>query len=217
MTEWSNEECLQLISLYEKHPVLWDPKNSFYFSKRKKLDAWDSIANELGMDVQIVRQKMSSLLGSFRQQKSKGNRAMGTGKGAKQVYCSKWFAFERMQFLLDKNQPRRSISTKNSVEDRDLSREADSENEEGTRTESPLHLAGPSTKRKRSECENPYVEKAYSIIANAQPTDDCSTFAENIATKIRGLKRRRQLILMHKINAIVFEAEMEELKEIEGG
>lgn len=81
MAEWSNEECLQLITLYEKHPVLWDPKNSFYFSKSKKLDAWDSIANELGMDVQIVRQKMSSLLGSFRQQKSKGKRAMGTGKG----------------------------------------------------------------------------------------------------------------------------------------
>lgn len=79
--EWSNEQCLELIDLYEKHPILWDPKNQFYFSKTKKDDAWESISKELNVDTAVVRKKMSSLLGSFRAQRSKCKKSVGTGKG----------------------------------------------------------------------------------------------------------------------------------------
>lgn len=79
MCDWSMDKCLLLIDLYERHPVLWDPKHYYYYSKKKKWDAWDAIAQHMNLDVKAVRQKMVSLLGSFRAQKSKGKKSVGTG------------------------------------------------------------------------------------------------------------------------------------------
>ncbi|XP_014476706.1 PREDICTED: uncharacterized protein LOC106745531 [Dinoponera quadriceps] len=109
MCDWSMDMCLLLIDLYERHPVLWDPKHYYYYSKKKKLDAWEAIAQSMNLDMKVVRQKMVSLLGSFRAQKSKGKKSIGTGANKRDVYISKWFAFERMHFLLDKDEPRNHI------------------------------------------------------------------------------------------------------------
>nr|CAI5823258.1 unnamed protein product [Callosobruchus analis] len=76
--EWINELCLQLIDLYE--PVLWESSNSFCCSKNKKNAARQEIAGELNIDVKVIMQEISSLLGSFWSQKSKGKKRIGTGK-----------------------------------------------------------------------------------------------------------------------------------------
>lgn len=81
MADWSVDMCLLLIDHYERQTVLWDPKHPFYYSKNKKINAWQAIARSLNLDVKTVRQKMVSLLGSFRAQKSKGKKAVGTGAG----------------------------------------------------------------------------------------------------------------------------------------
>ncbi|XP_032672823.1 uncharacterized protein LOC116844848 isoform X2 [Odontomachus brunneus] len=98
-------------NLYERHPVLWDPRHYYYYSKKKKLDAWEAIAQSMNLDVKLVRQKMVSLLGSFRAQKSKGKKSVGTGANKRDVYISKWFAFKRMHFLLDKDEPKNNSHT----------------------------------------------------------------------------------------------------------
>lgn len=72
--KWSNESCLDFIQHYQQHPVLWNPKNNFYFSKIKKNEAWEIISKNLSREVEDVRKKGLSLLGSFRREK-----AMGTG------------------------------------------------------------------------------------------------------------------------------------------
>ena len=79
--EWSEDQCLELIGAYEKQPVLWKPSYSNHFSENRKKDAWQTISNEIGIGEDNVRQKMTSLLGFFRQQKAKGKRSIGTGKG----------------------------------------------------------------------------------------------------------------------------------------
>lgn len=76
---WSTDKCLQLIDEYKKFPVLWNPKDSFYYSKSKKAEAYEVIAQKLNISVSDVKQKMNSLLGSFRRERSKGKKAMGTG------------------------------------------------------------------------------------------------------------------------------------------
>ncbi|KAJ8932857.1 hypothetical protein NQ318_017802 [Aromia moschata] len=64
--------------------------------KIKKIDAWDEIAEKRN-DVNNVNLKMTSLLGSFRAQKSKGKKSIGTGKAWRQeIYVSNWFAFKRI-------------------------------------------------------------------------------------------------------------------------
>jgi len=79
--EWSNESCLNFIQHYELHPVLWNPKHNYYFSKTKKNEAWEIIAKNINRDIEDVKKKSQSLLGSYRREKAKGKRSMGTGTG----------------------------------------------------------------------------------------------------------------------------------------
>lgn len=78
---WTNEKCVMLISLYESKRVLWDAKYEQYFNKQKKADAWRSISISMEIDVDEIKKKMTSLLGSFRRERSKVKRSMTTGKG----------------------------------------------------------------------------------------------------------------------------------------
>jgi hypothetical protein len=34
--EWNNELCMDFIQHYQQRPVLWNPKNNYYFSEKKK-------------------------------------------------------------------------------------------------------------------------------------------------------------------------------------
>nr|CAI5829733.1 unnamed protein product [Callosobruchus analis] len=54
---------------------------------------------------------MESLLASFRREKLKGTKTIGTGKGRHEVYESKWFAFRRLAFLLDRDEPTQTINS----------------------------------------------------------------------------------------------------------
>ena len=79
--EWSEDQCLELIGAYEGQPILWKPSYPNHFSENKKKDAWQAISKEIGIEEDNVRQKMTSLLSSFCQQKAKGKRSIGTRKG----------------------------------------------------------------------------------------------------------------------------------------
>lgn len=79
--EWSNEASLALIDEYKKHPVLWDVRHQSYSSKSLKQEAWETIAASMQLDVQEVKQKMNSLLGSFRREKSKMRKNRETFNG----------------------------------------------------------------------------------------------------------------------------------------
>lgn len=46
--KWINEIGIHLIQEYQlKDIILWYPKNSFYYSKTKKQDAWEKIGKIL--------------------------------------------------------------------------------------------------------------------------------------------------------------------------
>lgn len=79
--EWGREKCLQLVDIYEEYPVLWNPKHGFYYNKLKKHDAWVSISTRMNCGSQEVKKKMESMLASFRREKAKGKKLIGTGKG----------------------------------------------------------------------------------------------------------------------------------------
>lgn len=79
--EWNRESSIQLIELYEERPVLWNPNNNNYHMKTLKYDAWKEIADKVKRNLKDVKQKMTSLLSSFRREKLKIKKGMGTGKG----------------------------------------------------------------------------------------------------------------------------------------
>lgn len=74
-----------------------------------------------------------------------------------------------------------------------------------------LFVSPKNTVRKQKINEDPRITQAYNIldtVAN-KPRDECSTFGEHISTKLRKFNERQRNILMHKINTLIFEAEME--------
>lgn len=79
--DWDREKCLELIDTYKKYPFLWNPKHGLYYNKTKKNDAWAAIDASLGCAPGVSKKKMDSILSSFRREKTKGRKLMGTGKG----------------------------------------------------------------------------------------------------------------------------------------
>lgn len=79
--EWDSEDSLLLIQEYERHRLLWDPKHKDRFNKQKKHDAWREIAKACNTDMDNAKKKMASLLGSFRRERAKGRKIIGTGTG----------------------------------------------------------------------------------------------------------------------------------------
>jgi hypothetical protein len=76
-----NETAIKLIKLYEGHRVLWDPLNKKHYDKNVKQDAWNDISFNMGIPVDVIKKKMTSLTGSYRREKSRHNSSLTTGSG----------------------------------------------------------------------------------------------------------------------------------------
>lgn len=86
--EWTRDNCLQLIDVYEEHEELWNPRHGNYYNKIKKHDAWSAISTAMGCATEEVKKKIDSLLSSFRREKAKGTKTVGTGKGKFLLKCN---------------------------------------------------------------------------------------------------------------------------------
>ncbi|XP_043476286.1 flocculation protein FLO11-like [Leptopilina heterotoma] len=62
------------------------------------------------------KKKILSLRASYRREKKKEKESKGTGKGGDEVYQSRWFAYEAMRFLNDKDKPRKRLNTEQTTE-----------------------------------------------------------------------------------------------------
>ena len=101
--EWTKEQVIILIELYEAHPALWDPTDPSYKNKVKKIDAWKSISAALAIERAEVEKKMKTLIGQFHREVKKSKST--SGSGAADVYESNWFAYSSMTLLLNRNKP----------------------------------------------------------------------------------------------------------------
>jgi hypothetical protein len=110
--DFTDDQIINLINEYEKYPVLWDPNHKFYKLNNKKKDAWDEMASFFNINGEVLKKKMNSVLNSYRRERQKVN-SKTSGMGANEVYTSTWFAYNALQFLHTKYQPR---PTKNTIE-----------------------------------------------------------------------------------------------------
>lgn len=80
-SKWSNEKTLQFIELYRDKSVLWDPKNSNYYNKFSKNNAWEELATVMAIESGDCKLKINSLQSSLRREKSRIKRSHETGTG----------------------------------------------------------------------------------------------------------------------------------------
>ncbi|XP_023022455.2 uncharacterized protein [Leptinotarsa decemlineata] len=173
---------------------------------------------------------MESLLSSFRREKAKGIESIGTGRGREEIYISKWYAFQRMGFLLDKDKPRETIDSveendnaqPSESDEGDVSTEATNSQETEIQTENAPVSPKPRTsaipvkqiqKRKRLVESSPSVgtskvDQALGFLKNAAADndlrDECGVFGQHVTHKLRSYNKITKAIVQHHINNIIF-------------
>ncbi|XP_045123110.1 uncharacterized protein LOC123511361 isoform X2 [Portunus trituberculatus] len=214
--EWSKEDIIRLIETYRKRDVIWDPKHVHHFNKLRKQDAWEEIAKEMGSSADVCKKKMEYLLAALRREKMKMKKSTGTGKGAHETYTSSWFAFESMQFLWDKNQPKPTLSTtatseaaeeptEVSVEGEDLNTSLATSQERNPETRHPKSPT-PKSKKPKTSAGDQRLDKAFEILTATanQVNDENQHFGNLVASKLRRYDDRvRSLIQNDILNVFV--------------
>jgi hypothetical protein len=79
--EWTQESVIELIELYTRKEIMWDPKHPMHFNKIRKQDMWEELGKEMNRCIDECEKKMENLLSSLRREKMKMRISSGTGKG----------------------------------------------------------------------------------------------------------------------------------------
>ncbi|KAL1488633.1 hypothetical protein ABEB36_014433 [Hypothenemus hampei] len=207
--EWSHQVIEKLIDLYKGKSELWDPKNNNYHIKTRKNDAWKFVADEVRCGVSEVKAKITSLLSSFRREKLKVLKSIGTGKGRTDIYESRWFAFKYFDFLKDKDTPKNTLNTENIFTE--ISGPSACSKKTTNVAQAKIFISPKKVTAKMKKREDPRLPHAYNILENISnvPRDECATFGEHITIKLRKFNNHQRSILMHRINGLIFDAEMD--------
>uniref|UniRef100_A0A2H1WPE5 SFRICE_036338 n=1 Tax=Spodoptera frugiperda TaxID=7108 RepID=A0A2H1WPE5_SPOFR len=111
-TAWTNERTLEFIEQYKNKPVLWDIIHIIYGSNKiKRHDALLEIANSFEITKEEVEKKMKNLQTTFSKENKKVKDSLRSGAGRDEIYVSKWYAFQAMMFIQDRNRPRSTVFT----------------------------------------------------------------------------------------------------------
>ncbi|PNF25029.1 hypothetical protein B7P43_G06984 [Cryptotermes secundus] len=221
------EKCLALIRLYKSKEVLWNSKGTNYHNKSIREEAWKDVGDEMKMPVQDLKKKMTTLLASYRKEKSRIKKSHITGSAAGTVYVSKWFAFNEFDFMADKNTPDDTVDTLPDEPGTSHSSETsgfENENEElaveritPSRTpEAPRHkrpCIDPKSASTRAKQENQaMLLEAFDILKSSviTPTDPYFTYGQHIANELRKYDPSTLAQVKHAINNVIFEADMGE-------
>ncbi|XP_075227000.1 uncharacterized protein LOC142327660 [Lycorma delicatula] len=209
--EWPQERTLQLIELYKQTNVLWDPKNTSYFNKQIKIEAWDEIARELEKPVDDCRRKMEYLLSALRREKMKMKKSKGKGKD--EGYRTSWFAFDSLKFLLDRKNPHQTVITENNdittpEEVLEVQMETAEVPVESRYKDTPMV---PKKKKKRIHEEISYdkhnqVGFVTHITSNNDNNEDCQHFGNMIAAKLRKYTEEVRTHLQNEIISLFVKA-----------
>ncbi|KAG8332140.1 uncharacterized protein LOC124372360 [Homalodisca vitripennis] len=225
--EWTNDKVCQLIELYRDKPVLWDCRLKGYKDRNKKQDALQEIADVFGVDKAVVEKKIKNLVCHFLREIKKERDSSKSGAGNSDVYKSKWFCYNNMLFLQDRNTPNETTDT--ITQDEHTNKDGDTANQ--SQTVNQDQVAGPSgeTPRKRvslpkEQSDRPgggpqkkkkttATEEALSIMRSIQGRhkgmDQFKSFGEQVGLRIKDLpSSNAQKIAKHLISNILFEAEM---------
>lgn len=104
-SKWDSEKIMTLIEEYRKYECLWLPSDKKYKCRNSKEDAWEEIGKVIEADVAEIKRKMKNLIAQFYRERKKRAAMKKSGAGAH--FVSKWFAYNALLFLRDKNKVRK--------------------------------------------------------------------------------------------------------------
>ncbi|XP_019769338.2 uncharacterized protein LOC109543862 isoform X2 [Dendroctonus ponderosae] len=231
---WSTESTCKLIELYREHPLLWESKHKHYKNHYKRADALKEICLALNIDsIDDVKKKIKNINTQYTRErkKYKNMRKLGAGKH----FVAKWFGYELLGFLRDKNKSPNSLQAGSSTE----THESDSSQSslDGTEADATGNISRDSkptinfsktsekakinkaVKRKDiSQNVERRNEEVYNIMTPLQKDrheksqnkpDKFDIMGELVAQKLRGLPTLyAQCTVEHLIHNLLYDAEM---------
>lgn len=102
---WTVEEVGNLIEAYREHTNLWDPKDMDYKNRIKKADSYKEIASMFNITSMEVERKIRNIISQYQRERRTYKKMKKSGAG--HVFKPKWFGYNAMSFLHDKNKPRK--------------------------------------------------------------------------------------------------------------
>ncbi|XP_023938065.1 uncharacterized protein LOC112045910 [Bicyclus anynana] len=200
------EKTLEFIEDYHTCRILWDQNNIDYTNKKKRYGALTALGQKHCLDVQMVKNKIKSLRSYFSKEHQKVTKNCAPPG---ESYQSSWFAYNSLLFILD------STTAKDSGEN---TYEYTATPEETTEYEQLLsanlsegeHEFIHPARAKRSFSKTKVDEREREEDCSKSP-DECATFGQLVAHKLRKLNPRNKLLAERRIANIFFDLELEEL------
>jgi hypothetical protein len=60
--EWTQESVTELMKLYKRKEIIWDPEHTMHFNKIRKQDAWEELGKEMNRPIDEWKKKIENLL-----------------------------------------------------------------------------------------------------------------------------------------------------------
>ncbi|CAK1602449.1 unnamed protein product [Parnassius mnemosyne] len=199
--EWNKENTALLIEHFKEKRELWDSTSIHFKDRHKKHDAWMDLADKFDTEKSVIEKKMRSLIGQFQRELKK----LRSGARAEEL-TSKWFGFELLLFLKDKNKVR---STKEAGIP-----EANSQEIRVSPKKKPQEIRVSPNKKKNKTFDSLEAQKeAYGIMkelhTERKSRDDFTVFGEHIACRLRNLRDPYTIAtVQNQIHNIIFQAEI---------
>lgn len=89
---------MTLIRAIRQQDSLWNMKSKSFKDKNKKILAWETVARDVGIEVNACKKKMESLWASFRREKCRIKRSE-KNESPEDVYVPKWTFWNEMNFV----------------------------------------------------------------------------------------------------------------------
>ncbi|XP_055838779.1 uncharacterized protein LOC129906853 [Episyrphus balteatus] len=108
---WSKKQTLTFIQAYKDCPLLWDRTHDGYKNKNQRHDALLELAVAFHMQKDEIENKIKGLQSQFARERKKEKSSQIDGPETDEIYKSKWFAYKRLMFLVEKNKSKNSTTT----------------------------------------------------------------------------------------------------------
>lgn len=98
--EWSEAETFQFLELFQKEPIIWDPKHKHHKNNQKVNDAWVRLSEEMCRPSTDLKNKKNSLMATFRHHLRRKKQSLKSGAGEDDVYKPVWLYYDTMETFL---------------------------------------------------------------------------------------------------------------------
>ncbi|CAK1578359.1 unnamed protein product [Parnassius mnemosyne] len=98
--DWSQEETLQFLELYQAERIIWDPKHIMHKNTQKMNDAWNRISEVMCRPLAELKIKKNSLMATFRQHLRRKKQSIKSGASIDVIYNPIWVYYEIMENFL---------------------------------------------------------------------------------------------------------------------